>query len=69
MENIRCDSKSTVKRFDRINNICNKVSKFTTTINNEHMSENTKRMLEIYYQDSTRKLEEFLDIDLSQKWF
>lgn len=68
-EAVRCHPRSTVQQFDMIDGIFNRVSKYTTEINKEHMDEKTRKQLESYYRESIRRLEEFLDIDLSQKWF
>ncbi len=60
---------ATAKQFDRayINflNMC----KVTTKNSNEKMSDRARKQLENYYRPSVEKLEDFLNMDLSSKWF
>ncbi len=68
-EKRRCSIKASVRQFNRLDSISEKVAKLTTETNNEKMSASARRLLEKYYGDSKRKLEGFLDVDLSEKWF
>lgn len=68
-EKSRCSLNASTKQFNKIDNFYNSMAKLTTKENNESMSIGTRKQLERYYDDSTRKLEDFLGIDLSEKWF
>lgn len=68
-EKIRCNPDSSLWQFQFIDTICNGISKLLTTQNKETMSENTRRLLEKYYEESKMRLEEYLNKDLSDLWF
>lgn len=68
-EKSRCNINASAKQFNKIDNFYNRVAKLTTKENNESMSIGTRKQLERYYDDSTKRLEAFLGIDLSEKWF
>lgn len=56
-------------QFERMDKVFQKVSKYTTEDNSEKMDSYTRRRLENYYGESKKRLEEFLNMDLSEKWF
>ncbi len=68
-EEARCNPKATINQFRIADALVEKVNKWTTMENDEKMSRNAKERLETYYSGSVRRLEEYLDVDLSQVWF
>lgn len=68
-EEIRCNPKATLNQFRMADALVEKVNKLTTMENNEKMSCHAREQLEIYYSESVRRLEEYLDVDLSRVWF
>lgn len=68
-EEIRSNPDNTIRQFERMNTVFQKVSKYTTEFNGEKMDAYTRQRLEKYYGESKKRLEEFLDMDLSVKWF
>lgn len=68
-EEIRSNPNNTMKQFERMDTVFQKVSKYTTESNSEKMDAYTRQRLEKYYGESKKRLEEFLNIDLSEKWF
>lgn len=68
-EEARCNPKATINQFRMADTLVEKLNKWTTMENDEKMSHNAKEHLESYYSGSVRRLEEYLDIDLSQVWF
>ena len=68
-EEARCNPKATINQFRIADALAEKVYKWTTMENHEKMSRNAKERLETYYSGNVRRLEEYLDIDLSQVWF
>lgn len=68
-EEIRSNPNNTMIQFERMDKVFQKVSKYTTEDNSEKMDSYTRRRLENYYGESKKRLEEFLNMDLSEKWF
>lgn len=68
-EEARCNPKATIKQFCIADTLVEKINKWTTMENDEKMSQRAKERLETYYDGSVRRLEEYLDMDLSQVWF
>lgn len=68
-EEARCNPKATLNHFRMADALVKKVNKWTQMENNERMSCDARRCLETYYGESVRRLEEYLDLDLSQVWF
>lgn len=68
-EEIRSNPNNTMRQFERMDRVFEKVSKYTTEDNSEKMDAYTRQRLEKYYGESKKRLEEFLNMDLSEKWF
>ncbi len=68
-EEIRSNVNNSMKQFERMDTVFQKVSKYTTESNCEKMDAYTRQRLEKYYGESKKRLEEFLNMDLSEKWF
>ncbi len=68
-EEVRCNPKATLNQFRIADTLVEKVNKWTTMKNDEKMSQDAKKHLETYYGGSVRRLEQYLDTDLSQVWF
>lgn len=68
-EEARCNPKATINQFRIADALVEKVNKWTAMENDEKMSRSAKELLEAYYSGSVRRLEEYLNIDLSPVWF
>ena len=68
-EEARCNPKATINQFRIADALVEKVNKWTAMENDEKMSRSAKEQLVAYYSGSVRRLEEYLDIDLSPVWF
>lgn len=68
-EYARCNPKVRLETYQKFDSICDAIFEITSVSNTEKMDANIRKRLEKYYLESKKRLEHFLDYDLSQIWF